>query len=459
MVVKNHGAEEGISCDRAAAVKAAYKDRERSKISCDRSGICTEHRPCRLKCADVSNAVRLKALAQVQSEEGRDDCDDSWSACDESCTQTQVVTEFMSDGLCHEKSRISRPCHIGECAKSRPCHVPYVVRAAIGFKRRDSTTWSRRSNESLVAALAGSLQGTPSGNHTVFSPGDVRVISCGPWVSDSNDDVEKDVVIGSKVVVEISIVNPNEESMAIVENNPTSLASLVKGLRREPEAPQCDNTELYPLARTAVKVKAALQSSPIVEGVLSKALGFSPRTLAVTIVSNVKKEDEVIPMGAFSAGFHTHRLRQYARRQPFMAICFFLSVSFIIFSVCISFELLLTMALKKTAHLFDEKSETDAGALTDTSLWSDDEHIVAAPMTPDDDLSQVSNKSHEKEQDYMLERLLYCAVGTPPRKIKSESSPSSPLEFEQTHSVDESFDRSVSRGASPRKRKTEHGTM
>lgn len=47
MVVTNRPTNDaGVSCERAAAIKVAYKGREKSRISCDEGGLCTEIRSC-----------------------------------------------------------------------------------------------------------------------------------------------------------------------------------------------------------------------------------------------------------------------------------------------------------------------------------------------------------------------------------------------------------------------------
>jgi hypothetical protein len=455
MVVTNRPTKDGISCERAAAMKVAYKGREKSRVRCDEGGLCTELRPCQLKCSDVSGLIS-KAVARVRS--ATKGCEDSWSACDASCTQTRVIPELLSDGLCHEKKRMTRPCHSGACASTHPCHVPYTVRAVIGFHGdgANSKTWSRRLSESLATTLATAFQGDTNDSRTAFTSGDIRVVSTSPWVPDSLEFSGNNFVIGTKAVIEISIVNafsfPTDYSEEASKRRPSGLFGSFRRSARSKQAQQCDTSELYSLARHALDVKETLLVSPA----LLPNLGLDSQTIHVTVVSSIKKDDEFIPMGSFSTGFHTHRLRMYAHHRPFMAVLFFLSVSFVIFGTCIAFELLLTMLLRKTLFNYQEKEWDDSPEEMDTSLLSEDDDDdlfkQVVPTTPEDEFCSSSDRSND---DDILERFLQRATCTPPRKLKTEDVSTDIPIFEQTHSMDESFDRSVSRGASPRKRRTD----
>jgi hypothetical protein len=453
MVVTNRPTKDGISCERAAAIKAAYKGREKSNISCDEGGLCTEIRSCQLKCSDLPG-LTTKAVARVRP--ATKDCEDSWSACDASCTQTRVIAELMSDGLCHEKKRMTRPCHTGACASRHPCHVPYTVRAIIGFDGdgANSETWSRRLSESLATTLVTAFQGDTNDSRRAFTSGDIRVVSTSPWVPDSLKYSGTDFVAGTKSVIEISIVNafsfPADDSVEASASRASGLFGAFSRSARSQQAPQCDFADLYPLARRALDVKETLLASPA----LLANLGLDSQTIHVTVVSSIKKDDEFIPMGSFSAGFHTQRLRMYAHHRPFMAILLFLSFSFVIFGTCSMFELLMTMLLRKTTFISQGKESDDPSEEMNTSLSSedDDDHLFEqlVPTTPEDELSSRSDRSNS---DDILERFLHRATCTPPRKLKSEDVSTHIPIFEQAHSMDESFSRSVNGGSSPRKRR------
>jgi len=459
MVVTDQGTQDGISCERTAVIKAAHQGREKPRITCDSDGTCTEHRPCQLKCADIPE-TQFKAVAKPKSASQK--CSNSWSACDSSCTQTQVISELWTDGVCHEKDRRRRKCHTGACVKAHPCHVPFVVRTEIGF--RGSKSWSRHIDEAVAAALIAAIGNEKFETQKTFGAGDVRVISTSPWIENSGEVIGKDYVAGTKAVIEISIVNlklsPETDSSGV---DSSGFVALAKGFRRSVQReklPQCNDSELYPLAKQALAVKEILQSSSLLLHEVDKALGFeSAKIISVAVSSSVKRDDEVIPLGSFSAGFHTHRLRQYAHHNPFMAVLFFLSVSFLVFGTCSAFEWALTVVLKKAQLVSQEKASDDTSHDTDTEQYSEDEDgilieqlVSTASTTPEDNVSLSS----DRDQDDMLERLFNCATGTPPRKVKEDAD--TPLRipsFDQTHSLDESMDRSVSRGASPRKRKVD----
>ena len=207
-------------------------------------------------------------------------------------------------------------------------------------------------------------------------------------------------------------------------------------------------------------MKQIIKSSPLLLDEVKKALGVgSAEIISVEVSSLVKKDDEVIPLGSFSAGFHTHRLRQYAHHNPFMAVLFFLSVSFLVFGTCSAFEWAIAAAMKKASLWSQNRAKENTQLDADNSNHSENENgsltdrlVSTGSTTPEDNVSLSSDRDH----DDMLERLFHCATGTPPRKVKEDAD--TPLRipsFEQTHSLDESMDRSVSRGASPRKRKVD----
>ena len=447
MIVSNQGTEDGMSCERAAMIKAAYKGREKSKIQCDDNGLCTEHRPCRLKCSDVA---RVTSAAAVRDPSKGEICDNSWSACDSSCMQTRVVSELWSDDVCHEKSRTTRPCHTGACAKSNPCHVPYVVRAVLAFSGGSAGAWTRDSDEKLASALVASVGDAVDQEHDIFGSGDVNVVKISPLPSDG--DKER-----LKVSIEISIVNPDPLSLSDAESSAKSKGifstlftkSFVKtsGLTDESK---CDNSALYPLARSALNVKQMLEGDLLKEEV-EAALGLKfTEVIASTVVSGIQRDDTVNLIGSFTAGLHTHRLRQYASQRPFMTFLFCCSVTLLVFGTCVAFELLVATLFQKSVKVSAERDPPDIHDLQiNTSILSSEgdetQQLMSASFTvSDDELSQNS----EKSGDDMLDRLLQRATCTPPRKLKAEGASTPSPTFDP-------LDRIMSRGSSPRKRKVE----
>ena len=459
MVVTNWATGDGMSCERAAMIKAASRGGKKSRISCDVGGICIEQHPCQFKCADVSE-VQSNVVTQFHL--GNESCANSWSACDSSCVQTRVIAELLSDGLCHEKTRMTRPCHTGECANLHPCQVPYIVRAVIGFHGDGAKTWSHHLSESLATMLMAAIQNNTSDNHSVFTAGDVRLVSTSPWIPGNNKLHGEDFVIGTKAMIDISILNnnafPADDSSEAFESHSNGLFAIAKGPRRSvrlKQTSQCDSSELYQLARYAVDLKETLLESPALLADLDQAFDLRSQIIAVTVLSSVKRDDEVAPMGNFMAGFHTHRLRMYVHHRPFTAFLCLLAAPFLVFGICFVFDLLQSILLKKIALIFHERALEDSSVEGDTSLSSeeDDEHLSAqlVPMTHDDEL----NLSFNRDCEDILERLLQRSSCTSPCRLKTESTSKDFPSFEYMHSMDESFDRSVSRGASPRKRRSE----
>lgn len=467
MLVADQGTDDGVSCERAALMKAANKGRDRSTITCDNDGTCTEQRPCEMKCSDITKTTttNLKAVAKITPSKSKV-CSDAWSACDSSCTQTRVISELLEDGVCHEKERLKRHCHTGACIKSHPCHVPFVVRAEIGLPNK--TSLSPKTELKVADAFIAAIEKETYGH--ILGHGDIRVLSTSSWVNDNALVAGTDTVSGVKAVIEISIVNTNI-SPDNDENSVDSgrLSALAKGFRRSVQRrqpPQCKDSEMFRLAKFSLNIKEILLSSPVLLNELDTLLGIeASRILSAKVSSSVKKDDAVVPLGSFSAGFHTHRLRQYAHHNPFMAVLFFLSVSFLVFGTCSAFEWALTVAVKKVPFFSNTKeSSSDTVQVRDCSHHSSGEDSILmeqlvppAAVTPEDN---VSLGSDDHDHDDMLERFFHRATGTPPRKIKEDAD--TPLRipsFEQTHSLDESMDRSVSRGASPRKRKVERNEV
>jgi hypothetical protein len=458
MVVVEEGSVDGISCEKAASIQSGKKKIKESRITC-RDGTCTDIRQCEIKCSDVAETKQPKALAEPN--DSKEMCSSAWSACDSSCTQTRVISELWTDGLCHEKERESRQCHTGACVKSHPCNVPFVIRAEIGLRGRKP--WSYKTDYSIAKALILAIERETLTSRNSLTLGDIRVVSKIPWITSNTTRNWDHVVIGTKGLVDISIVNvkvsPDSDLNAMSEKS--SLVAMAKGFRRRStqgeKVPQCNDSELFSLAKHALNVKEVILNSPFLLTQLETAVGFeAAEIISISVSSQVKKDDEVIPLGSFSAGFHTHRLRQYAHHNPFIAIIFFLSISFLVFGICSAFEWAIAVAMKRTTFLSQDKtSDTTLSIETNHSQhsqYSDEslmEQLVSSAATsPNDSFNFDSDR-----EDDMLERFFNVATGTPPRKVKEDAD--TPLRipsFEQTHSLDESMDRKFSRGASPRKR-------
>jgi hypothetical protein len=206
-----------------------------------------------------------------------------WSACDYGCMQTKIESVLYSDGFCHEVSRQKRPCHIGACARSDPCRVPFIVHIILAFHGGSLVMWTHISEEMLALALA-NVVGMQSKDE-LFTAGDVHVVAALPWHQDTDSesvDVRNvsehlysedfnSVRLGIKVVVEVSIFNP---SSAGTNSTTTQLddsegdgdspitvmiQNITDRLRGRKRSAVCASSDLYRLAQSALRAKDVLR--------------------------------------------------------------------------------------------------------------------------------------------------------------------------------------------------------
>mmetsp|Transcript_67852 Transcript_67852/g.100558 ORF Transcript_67852/g.100558 Transcript_67852/m.100558 type:complete len:848 (+) Transcript_67852:1612-4155(+) len=305
-VVLSSGTSSGMSCE--DALMNNWAEEEKPEVSCDGSGLCFELRPCEVSCAEVMTGESGKApLTPASPTEGGDICEDGlWGACDHTCEQSKIASTLMSDGLCHEvdELRQTRDCHIDACGRLDPCRVPFVVHAIIALRGGKAPLWNRRAEEVLADALAKTVDSEEAdpGNEVLFGAGDVKVLLATSWYKSdlvgAEGVGEEDEEIGMKIVVEISIFNANakfpeivdveqeeeeeEENMLSMEeedadSNTTFLEKfdkvegkveekvlegkvkkVVKELPHGHPLSTCEESDFYPLAKTALDVHAEL---------------------------------------------------------------------------------------------------------------------------------------------------------------------------------------------------------
>jgi len=184
----------------------------------------------------------------------------------------------MSDGLCHEMNSVERPCHIDACGRSDPCRVPFVVHSIISFSGGQSHLWDKRFEETFtdVFAVTVNLHRENQADE-LFQAGDVKVIAASNWYQNLRSK-EPD---GMKLVVEISIFNdkallPEIESLEAEANitlddaanftdtwkdKVNDVVNQVKHVFHTLEGPPlatCEETYVYPLAKTAEDVHVEL---------------------------------------------------------------------------------------------------------------------------------------------------------------------------------------------------------
>lgn len=285
-VVESPGTETGVLCTEASkreTIRPPSPFDMEPKISCDSYGTCKEVRPCALTCAQMKMALDVKPTHHDNEKK----CGDSeWSACDYGCYQTRIETQLFSDGHCYEVSREKRSCHTGACAFADMCKVPYIVHAILLFRGGSLNHWSLHSEEVLALALVGASKSFSK--QALFEAGDVNVVMALPWYLDQdeldadsvgkkaptvdyadNDKMEK---MGTRVIVEISVVNPLYDEPAKTANESSSINDLLRNITNnivglsQPED-DCDKEHMYSLAKTALDVKTMFLDPSFMEQV------------------------------------------------------------------------------------------------------------------------------------------------------------------------------------------------
>lgn len=278
------GIEIGVSCVDSAKSLSPVTELGPSEISCDGSGVCTELRPCQLRCDELPRAMRVapaKSESEIPAEIDADiKCDGGfWSACDFKCNQTKVESVLYTDGECHERRRQSRICHKDACGRSDPCRIPFIVHSIYNFRGVDVSEWTSREDDVLAEALTHTFHTLSLSDDILFRVGDVKTLLTRPWALDDdieivssldNEDLEQEE-IGVKVVVQISIFNPDiqlsKAGIASKNNTSSSLSQLVKNftetLRNDQGATTvCRDSDLYALAKNARLIAYELPELP-----------------------------------------------------------------------------------------------------------------------------------------------------------------------------------------------------
>jgi hypothetical protein len=278
MVVEQPGTEAGMPCVEVARKQSPITETGPSTISCGGEGFCTELRPCQLRCEEISGAKDVVEATSTTGDNAHSSssksCGDTfWSSCDYKCNQTRIRSLLFSDGQCHELERKIRPCHTDACGRSDPCRVPFIVHSI--YLLRGVTAWSKKDDDIFAEALARSFRLLRPTGPDLFEVGDVKVILARPWVA--GDDVESfasldcedcdNEELGLKVVVQISIFNPNAQ----IRGNGGSGSSPSKtgGInlngtaRSQKTAPSlCKDSDLFSLAKNARMVAYVIPEYP-----------------------------------------------------------------------------------------------------------------------------------------------------------------------------------------------------
>lgn len=279
-LVESAGTDVGRSCVEAAESWVSAKELDAPVIKCNGDGVCEEHRSCQLTCAEAKKAGSVTPAGATESR--RLECGDSfWSACDYGCSQSRIESVAFTDGVCHEVSRVSRPCHIGACARSDPCRVPFLVHLVLGFRGAKVERWTTMSEEAFVVALTRAASGNIALN-SIFEEGDVNVLAVLPWYLDEdsqisgrkssvdqNEDLESESSDGLKIVMEISIFNyqakpknktaERQETSRGIQRTSNKLSEMLKNITvsfdPRKEKTVCNMDDLHLLAKKALVLK------------------------------------------------------------------------------------------------------------------------------------------------------------------------------------------------------------
>ena len=302
MVIENSGSPGGLTCEDVARNNTTPIPGE--SVFCKDDGICTKIDPCKISCKEINDYSNLPSYinshddnkGNESSTEAGDHTphqlcgDNMWGSCQFSCKQSKIRSELMSDGLCHEKGKDTRDCHIDACGRFDPCRVPFVVHAIIIFSGATASVWNKKSEELFVESFALTVNvHRVAVSDQLFGPGDVKVMSANDWYDE--DNLSRREPDGMKVVLEISIFNPNavlpeiesvEEESGINLVNPTNftpswkdkvnnIVHKVEDIFHDMEGPplaSCNVTDIYPLSKTASDVHVELTRPGFMDSLL-----------------------------------------------------------------------------------------------------------------------------------------------------------------------------------------------
>jgi hypothetical protein len=284
-LVESPGIGSGTSCvDSAKEKRGGRSAADEPVIKCAGDGVCEEYRSCQLTCLEAEKAAKVIPV-ESSSRSKSSECGDSyWSACDYGCTQSRIISVEYTDGLCHEVERHARPCHIGACARSDPCRVPFLVHAVIGLRGGDVRKWSLEAEDRFIAALT-SAAATLFGSKA-FGEGDVNVLAALPWYKDESPQTWRNTGVASpevddpnapshgiKVVLEIPVFNEHARLFNDTSATPASgdeeegtLTSIMRNISSrfasgEPKS-SCNPNDLFLLAQKALTLKKEVLNHP-----------------------------------------------------------------------------------------------------------------------------------------------------------------------------------------------------
>lgn len=299
-IVQSPGLYHGLTCEQVSATENEASGGGKMDVQCDGRGICREVRDCVITCA---NAIALGSAGNEPAPgTNAGSCGGgTWSACDYTCSQTRINSVLMNDGKCHEEKALefTRPCHVQACGRSDSCRVPFVVHAILKMRGVVASKWNKQAEELFADAFASAVNWKRKSNELLFEPGDVNVLSASPWRA--SDDtlfgeaaVEgEDEELGMQFVVEASIFNFNAAVPQYEEREDVPLAAT------------CKDSDLQPLADTALQVHKELSRANFVMSLieamkkdLNNQIGQGNHVSAFTSIleadSNLAQQSKVV---------------------------------------------------------------------------------------------------------------------------------------------------------------------
>lgn len=344
-VVESPGNDAGVSCLEASmSVGMKRNEFEDPIVTCAGHGVCEEERPCQLTCAQTLKAAEIRPLLRNGIHVT---CSDSgWSACDYGCGQTKIDSVMFTDGFCREMSRSKRPCHIGACARSDPCRVPFIVHVVFAFRGGSIEHWSRDADEILANALVNAVGIYVA--EQMIKVGDVHVVTAFPWYQDQDEydaqdfggklkrdygDEYNGTKLGVKVVIEISMFNPLADTrgktaplddLSDGTDDPLTrtLRNMTDRWRGGNRRVVCKHDELYSLAKLALKTTSIIRRENFTLSLMDEVkfagdqadmLAFGPVNSAAYEAS----ENRILALWTYRTGIGDEEVNFFGPQKPF----------------------------------------------------------------------------------------------------------------------------------------------
>lgn len=212
---------------------------------------------------------------------------------------------------------MERSCHTEYCGISDPCVIPFVVHVILAFRGIDNDEWDEIAESLLIEAVASSVK-NPRGK-TMFEPTDVELLMTSPWyeeIMDVNGLPTGDMsqLVGTKIVIEIHIHNPNSlvpfqslnNAEPRIDSNIQERFSTMfwRKHKASQNGLECRSSDLFELAQKAHEIQFFLSKKdfmPQVVNSLQKFVNNMGATTALSqLISNQKYIEESIVVSSWT---------------------------------------------------------------------------------------------------------------------------------------------------------------